>query len=76
MRIEWSPKELVGSWTLVEEDWRLLGNKAGATRLGFTVLLKFFELEAAFPAAATELPPAVVGYLAEQVRVDPAELAR
>jgi len=75
MRIEWSPEELVGSWTLVEEDWRLIGNKAGSTRLGFAALLKFFELDAAFPAAAAELPPAAVAYLAEQVRVDRAELA-
>lgn len=27
------------------EDWRLVGNKSGATRLGFSLLLKFFELE-------------------------------
>jgi len=29
------PEDLVGSWTLVEDDWRLIGNKTGATRLGF-----------------------------------------
>jgi len=33
VRREWSPEELVGAWTLVEGDWRLLGNKSGATRL-------------------------------------------
>lgn len=76
MRTEWLPEELVGSWTLVEEDWRLIGNKAGATRLGFAALLKFFELEAAFPASAADLPRAAIGYLAEQVHVEPVELAR
>ncbi|WP_222432374.1 Tn3 family transposase, partial [Leekyejoonella antrihumi] len=76
MRMEWSPEELVGSWTLVEEDWRLVGNKSGATRLGFAALLKFFELAAAFPVGSLELPPAAVEYLSEQVHVDAAELAK
>lgn len=30
--------ELVYSWTLVGEDWALLGNKSGVTRLGFALL--------------------------------------
>ncbi len=75
MRMEWSSEDLVGSWTLVEEDWRLVGNKTGATRLGFALLLKFFELEARFPTSADELPPAAVAYVADQVKVDPVDLA-
>lgn len=43
---EWSAEELIACWTLVEEDWGLLANKTGATRLGFGVILKYFELEA------------------------------
>jgi len=43
-----------------------VGNKTGATRLGFAVLLKFFESEARFPRSADELPPSAVTYLAEQ----------
>jgi hypothetical protein len=42
MRREWSPEELIESWTLVDQDWTLVGNKSGATRLGFALLLKFF----------------------------------
>jgi len=38
MRMEWSDDELVASWTLVGEDWSLVGNKTGATRLGFVTL--------------------------------------
>ena len=49
MRQEWEPEDLLASWTLVEADWELAANKAGATRLGFGLLLKFFELEARFP---------------------------
>lgn len=38
MRAEWEPDELIGSWTLVEGDWKLIRNKSGATRLGFVIL--------------------------------------
>ena len=76
MRREWEPEDLVGSWTLVEQDEReLVAYKRGATRLGFALMLKFFELEARFPRHAGEFPPAVVAYVARQVDVDPGELA-
>ena len=39
------------------------------TQLGFSVLLKYFELEARFPRHAGE---AAVRYVAAQVKVDPA----
>jgi hypothetical protein len=68
---EWSSDELIGSWTLVGEDWKLVGNKSGVTRLGFAVLLKFFEIKARFPRSAEEVPPRAVAYVAEQVKVDP-----
>ncbi|HEY0617150.1 MAG TPA: DUF4158 domain-containing protein [Kribbella sp.] len=75
VRAEWSTEDLVGSWTLVDDDWRLVGNKAGPTRLGFALLLKFFELEARFPGSPAELPPAAVSYVAQQVVVEPNVLA-
>jgi Domain of unknown function (DUF4158) len=71
MRMGWSDDDLVALWTLVGEDWSLVGNKTGATRLGFAVLLKFFEIEARFPRSAEEVPPATVAYLAEQLKLDP-----
>jgi len=46
VRQDWEPEDLVAVWTLVENDWALVANKAGATRLGFALLLKFFEVEA------------------------------
>lgn len=74
MRREWEPDDLIACWTLVEADQELVANKSGATRLGFAVLLKFFELDARFPRDVSELPPAAVSYVAEQVRVDSREL--
>ncbi|MEU9984064.1 Tn3 family transposase [Streptomyces sp. NPDC050856] len=44
-------------------------NKSGATRLGFALLLKFFEVEARFPESAKEVPAAAVEYVAQQVKV-------
>ncbi|MEV3927482.1 DUF4158 domain-containing protein [Actinomadura coerulea] len=73
---EWDPDELIGVWTLVDGDWELIATKAGATRLGFAVILKFYELEGRFPAYAEEVPQAAVGYVASLVKVDPALFAK
>lgn len=69
MRWEWTPEELVECWTLLEADWALVANKAGPTRLGFAVMLKFFELEGRFPRHAGEIPRAALEYAAVQVKV-------
>ena len=73
MRREWDPEELIDCWTLVDEDWALVANKSGPTRLGFAVLLKFFELEGRFPRHAGEVPKPALDYLAGQLKV-PTEL--
>ncbi|WP_424922626.1 DUF4158 domain-containing protein [Streptomyces sp. wa53] len=72
VRREWEPEDLIEVWTLLEEDQERLRNKSGANRLGFALLLKFFEVEARFPEDAAEVPAAAVSYVAQQVRV-PAE---
>jgi hypothetical protein len=69
MRRDWEPEELIASWTLVDDDWRLVGNKAGSTRLGFALLLKFFEIDARFPRYAGDVPQAAITYVAGQVKV-------
>ncbi|WAP53484.1 DUF4158 domain-containing protein [Streptomyces sp. S465] len=71
MRQEWEPEDLIEVWTLLEEDQERLRNKSGANRLGFALLLKFFEVEARFPEDAGEIPVPAVS-VAQQVRV-PAE---
>jgi Tn3 transposase DDE domain/Domain of unknown function (DUF4158) len=75
VRQEWSTEDLIDAWTLVGGDWQLVKNKSGATRVGFGLLLKFFELEARFPTGSEEVPSAVVAYMAEQLKVDVAEFA-
>ncbi|MEU0913231.1 hypothetical protein [Streptomyces althioticus] len=49
MRQEWEPEDLIEVWTLLEDEVVRLRNKTGANRLGFALLLKFFEVEARFP---------------------------
>src|SRR5260370_35788004 len=63
-------------WTLVKSDWDLIANKAGATRLGVTVMLKFYEIEGRFPAYPEEVPPAAGSYLGSLVKVDPPLFAK
>ncbi len=71
MKRNWTIDELVDSWTLLPNELELVGNKTGPTRLGFALLLKFFQLEARFPAAKNEIPRSVVDYVAKQVNVEP-----
>jgi len=59
----------------VDGDAGLVGNKSGPTRLGFVLLLKFFDLEGRFPRHAGELPDVAVKYMAQQVKVDVVDLA-
>jgi hypothetical protein len=75
MRQHWEAEELVEHWTLGEEDIRALRNKTGATRLGFAVLLKFFEQEGRFPNGPVEVPVEVVDFVACQLGLSLAMLA-
>jgi Domain of unknown function (DUF4158) len=67
MRQHWEVDELVEHWTLDDQDVRLLRNKTGATRLGFAVLLKFFEHQGRFPAGPDEVAIEVVDFIAGQL---------
>ena len=74
MRREWGLEALIESWTLCEADQELIVAKHGATRLGFCLLLKYFEIEGRFPRRAGDIPPVAVEFVATQLRLDPREL--
>ncbi|MET8828122.1 Tn3 family transposase [Streptomyces sp. NPDC004610] len=76
MRQEWSPEDVVACWTLVDGDWDLVANKSGPTRLGFCLMLKFFEIEGRFPEFVEEFPQAAVDYVAGLARVPAVDLAK
>jgi len=69
-------EELVDHFTLAPDELGLLRNKAGATRLGFGVLLKFVQWRGRFPAGRGELPENAIGHVARQVGVVESEIAR
>ncbi len=66
MRREWELEDLIDCWTLDEAEVELLANKSGATRLGFALILKFFELEGRFPRRE-DVPKAAVDYMAPRI---------
>jgi hypothetical protein len=70
MRRQWETEELIDQWALHAEDRVLLGNKTGATRLGFAVLLKYFQRTGRFPQHKKEIAGLVITYLATQMDVD------
>ncbi|MFI1259144.1 DUF4158 domain-containing protein [Streptomyces netropsis] len=69
MQQSWEPEDVIGLWTLFEDDMKRLWNRSGADRLGFAVLLKFFGAESRFPEPGEEVPTAAVSYVAQQVGV-------
>lgn len=67
MKHDWTDEELIEHWTLEPGDYHLLANKRGATRLGFALQLKFFQIAAEFPASSNSVPAVAVSYLAKQL---------
>jgi hypothetical protein len=54
-------------WALLPpSDAALLANKTGPTRLGFAVLLKFFQYATRFPLSMQEARTTAVAYTAGQ----------
>lgn len=70
MKRRWTPEELLEHFTLLPGELTAVGNKSGATRLGFAVLLKCLQYEGRFPRSRQEAAPEVVRFLATQVGVD------
>jgi TnpA family transposase len=71
MKRSWTEDELLEHFILVNIERKLIGNKTGASRLGFTVLLKYFQHEARFPTKRSDIPRPVVEYIAKQLELSP-----
>jgi hypothetical protein len=56
MKRNWDREELELHWTLCAQEQKLLKRKIGATRLGFAVLMKFFQMTGRFPENPGEVP--------------------
>ncbi len=66
MKRAWTSEELLEHFTLLPDELTAIGNKSGATRLGFAVLLKCLQYEGRFPRSRQEVAPEVVRFLAAQ----------
>src|SRR5437763_10710216 len=76
MKRTWTSEELLEHFTLLPDELTAVGNKSGATRLGFAVLLKCLQYEGRFLRSRQEAAPEVVRFLATQVGVDAALFAQ
>lgn len=59
-------------WLLLPEELGLMANRTPAGRLGFAVLLRFFQAKGRFPEHRREVPREGVRRIAEQLGVDEA----
>jgi hypothetical protein len=64
MRREWDLEDLIECWTLDESEFELVGNKSGATRLGFSLMLKFFGSDRSTPETGNSRTYGPPGWLA------------
>jgi hypothetical protein len=71
MKKDWHLDELAHHWLLSPNERDLLGNKSGATRLNFAILLKAFQLNGHFPERQDDVATAIVTFVAKQVGVAP-----
>ncbi len=71
MKKTWLPEELVEYWTILPDELVLLNQKNEENRLGFAILLKFFQIYARFPENAQEISVAVVNYVAKFLGILP-----
>jgi hypothetical protein len=65
----WSSEELAERWSLGSEELSRLPGKADVGKLGFAVQLAFYKQYARFPEDESDLAPAVIAYLADQIGV-------
>lgn len=71
MKHNWDEAELEAGWSLDESEIVYAEGRTETNRLGFSVLLKFFQQGGRFPADKREVPRLAVDFLARQLSVSP-----
>ena len=69
MKRRWDEQELGESWSLSHDEFELLQNRTDRGRIGFAVLLKFFQIEGRFPSDRREVPTTALDYFGKQLGV-------
>jgi hypothetical protein len=65
----WDEQGLAENWSLGPGELEMLTNRTDRSRLGFAILLKFFQIEGRFPRDRGEVPARALDYLADQLEV-------
>lgn len=63
--------EIIERFTLLLPDINFLGRNDPHNHLGKALLLQFFQSEGRFPESETEFTPAIIEYVAQQLRLPP-----
>ncbi len=72
LKRNWTEEELLTDFILMPDELNLLmGNRTEANRLGFALLLKYFQQEAKFPTTKQDIPRVIIEYIAKQIDVSP-----
>jgi hypothetical protein len=74
MKWHWQQEELCEHWSLNIEELRLMAGRTDHGRLGFVIMLKFFQYQGRFPTAIKELPDDFVRFLIEQIGASQSDL--
>jgi hypothetical protein len=76
MKRHWTSDELLQHFTLHSDELTLLTSTTDHNRLGFAVLLKYFQYEGCFPQNPVSIPRELTCYLAKQINVPNEAFAR
>ena len=71
MKQVWTDEDLAQEWHLCGAEMALINNRQGATRLGFAIVLKSFQIDGQFPTSSMCIPLAAIQYVAHQVDIHP-----
>jgi TnpA family transposase len=71
MKQQWKTDELIDQWTLTHEEVTLVRNisQIDYNRLGYGLLLKYFQREGKFPLRKQDIPRLIVEHIAQQLHL-------
>jgi len=69
MKHQWTQQELIEQFTIIQSEQKLIDSKPHHTKIGFTALLKYFQHHTHFPKQPSDVPKAIISYIAKQLRL-------
>jgi TnpA family transposase len=69
-------EELIEYYTLTPNELQLIFKKNGSNRLGFAVLLKYFQKEGKFPETKENISDEILEYISKQLKIESSEFIK